>query len=142
MFNKILENRSKWLLISLGIVYLWFGALKFFPGYSPAEDLAVETILALTFGQLSTQAAIILLAAWETIMGLCFLFGIRRKQTIQLAIIHLVFTFSVFILFPDKTFAIAPVSFTIVGQYIVKNLVFIAALLFLYPDEKKVSISS
>ena len=26
------------LRLALGIVFLWFGALKFFPGASPAED--------------------------------------------------------------------------------------------------------
>ena len=38
------------LRISLGIVFLWFGALKFFPGLSPASDLAARTIEMLSFG--------------------------------------------------------------------------------------------
>ena len=29
------------LRISIGVIYLWFGALKFFHGYSPAEDLRI-----------------------------------------------------------------------------------------------------
>ncbi|MBK6622060.1 MAG: hypothetical protein IPG32_14735 [Saprospirales bacterium] len=28
------------LRISFGVIYTWFGMLKFFPGISPAEDLA------------------------------------------------------------------------------------------------------
>ena len=32
------------LRIGLGVVFLWFGALKFFPGLSPAQDLATRTI--------------------------------------------------------------------------------------------------
>jgi uncharacterized membrane protein YkgB len=32
------------LRISLGVVCLWFGALKFFPELSPAQDLATRTI--------------------------------------------------------------------------------------------------
>ena len=39
---------------SLGVVFLWFGALKFFPGASPAEDLAARTIAAMT-SQVSTR---------------------------------------------------------------------------------------
>ena len=35
------------LRIALGIVFLWFGALKFLPGLSPAEELAGRTIEAL-----------------------------------------------------------------------------------------------
>ncbi|HEX9616519.1 MAG TPA: hypothetical protein VGA03_03835, partial [Anaerolineales bacterium] len=38
------------LRIGMGIVFLWFGALKFFLGLSPATDLAVRTIDVLTFG--------------------------------------------------------------------------------------------
>jgi hypothetical protein len=38
------------LRVSLGIIFLWFGALKFFPGLSPAQDLAARTIEQLSFG--------------------------------------------------------------------------------------------
>ena len=34
--------------ISLGIVFLWFGVIKFFPGISPMETLATKTIYVLT----------------------------------------------------------------------------------------------
>ena len=33
------------LRISLGIVFFWFGVLKFFPGLSPAQELATRTRL-------------------------------------------------------------------------------------------------
>jgi hypothetical protein len=36
--------------VGLGIVFLWFGALKFVPGLSPAQDLAARTIERLTLG--------------------------------------------------------------------------------------------
>ena len=32
------------LRIGLGVVFLWFGALKFFPGVSPAEGLVRNTV--------------------------------------------------------------------------------------------------
>ena len=38
------------LRVSLGIVFFWFGFLKFFPGVSPAQELAIETISIMTFG--------------------------------------------------------------------------------------------
>ncbi len=37
------------LRISIGIIFFWFGILKFFEGLSPAEDLAIRTINAITF---------------------------------------------------------------------------------------------
>ncbi len=47
---KISKKSITFLRISIGIIYFWFGALKFFHGYSPAEDLAINTINELTFG--------------------------------------------------------------------------------------------
>ena len=38
------------LRVALGFVFLWFGALKYLPGLSPAQTLALGTIDALTFG--------------------------------------------------------------------------------------------
>jgi uncharacterized membrane protein YphA (DoxX/SURF4 family) len=53
------------LRISLGIVFFWFGVLKFFPGLSPAQDLAMRTIGLLTFGLVPPQVSIPVLAAWN-----------------------------------------------------------------------------
>ena len=52
------------LRISLGINFLWFGLLKFFPGLSPAQDLATNTIEQLTFGLVEPSASIYILATW------------------------------------------------------------------------------
>jgi hypothetical protein len=50
--NKI--NRSvNFLRRGLGFIYLWFGALKFFPHLSSAEHLAGATIEIMSFGYLS-----------------------------------------------------------------------------------------
>jgi len=46
----VAEHGVTVLRISVGIVFFWFGALKFFPSLSPAEDLAARTIAALSFG--------------------------------------------------------------------------------------------
>ena len=51
-FNKIDNMLTKWMAeyalsimrVGLGIVFLWFGALKYVPGLSPAEDLVRNTI--------------------------------------------------------------------------------------------------
>ena len=39
------------LRVSLGIVFVWFGVLKFFPNLSPAQELATRTIAVLTGGE-------------------------------------------------------------------------------------------
>ena len=43
------KTKLKLLAISIGLIYVWFGALKFFQELSPAESLATETIDAMTF---------------------------------------------------------------------------------------------
>src|SRR4028119_1063905 len=61
--------------IALGIVFFWFGVLKFFPGLSPAQDLAARTISMLTFGLVGSALSLPILATWECTIGLGFLSG-------------------------------------------------------------------
>ena len=63
------------LRIALGVVFLWFGALKLVPGLSPAEDLAGRTIEALTFGIVPASVALPVLALWEMAIGIGLLSG-------------------------------------------------------------------
>ena len=58
------------LRLSLGVVFFWFGFLKFFPDLSPAQDLAARTIEQLTFGLIGPELSIYLLAVWESLIGL------------------------------------------------------------------------
>ncbi len=128
--KRISENHI--LAISIGLVYLWFGALKYFPDLSPAESLAKDTIHILTFGLIPENVTIILLAIWETIVGLGLILNIYRRPMIVIALAHLALTFTPLILFPDLSFNGSPFYLTIVGQYIFKNIIIIAALLTLY----------
>ena len=131
-----MKNRERYiyryLAISIGLLYLWFGLLKFFPAYSPAEELATNTIAALFGGIIPDTTALLLLASWETVMGLLLILNLFRKPVIVLALIHMAFTFAPLVLLPETSFTVAPFRFTLVGQYIVKNLVIIGALLALY----------
>jgi uncharacterized membrane protein YphA (DoxX/SURF4 family) len=106
--------------------------LKFFPEFSPAEELATNTIEALFGGIIPDTTALLLLATWETVIGLLLIFNLFRRPVIILALVHMVFTFAPLILLPETSFSVAPFRFTLVGQYIVKNLVIIGALLALY----------
>lgn len=127
--DERLKLLYKLLRISFGIIYSWFGVLKFFPGLSPAESLAKQTIHTLTFGLIPDNVSIILLAIWEVFVGILFLSNKLQRVAITLALVHMACTFLPLLFFPDLSFTRAPYGFTIVGQYIVKNLVFILALL-------------
>ncbi len=142
--NSIRINRSfiYFLSFSIGIVYLWFGALKFFPHLSPAEDLAKNTIQLLTFKLVPSETAIITLAIWETVLGILFIANCCRKVAIIAAFIHMLGTFTPLFLFPDQSFTVNAFSFTLLGQYILKNLIIVGALGILYQYDRSRKIST
>jgi uncharacterized membrane protein YkgB len=122
--------------ISIGIIYFWFGALKFFHGYSPAEALAIKTIHTLTLGMISDQYAIILLAMWECLVGLMLMTGKTVRTALVLLFVHMICTFAPLFLFPQDTFKYAPYGLSLVGQYIIKNIVIIASALVVWQNDK------
>jgi uncharacterized membrane protein YkgB len=134
--HRILAHRQILLVISTGIVYTWFGMLKFYPGISPAEDLAQATLDKLTFGLVPSYISYTALAAWEVLIGVAMILNRPRTWIIYLALVHLVFTFSPMVLFPDLCFQKGSIALTLVGQYIVKNVMLLSALLFLLPATK------
>jgi uncharacterized membrane protein YkgB len=112
------------LRISLGVIFFWFGALKLFPAFSPAEGLIRETI---TFVPMSVFLPV--LAVWEMVIGLGFITGRFMRLTILLLFLQMPGTLSPALLRPDLVFTQFPFGLTLEGQYIVKNLVLISAAL-------------
>jgi uncharacterized membrane protein YphA (DoxX/SURF4 family) len=121
------ENGLLLLRWSLGVVFLWFGVLKFFPGTSPAESLAARTIEVITFGLLAPRVSVILLALWESIIGLGLLIGVGMRITLLLLFVQMLGTITPLFFFPGETFIQTPWVPTLEGQYIIKNLVLISA---------------
>ena len=121
------RNGVRLLRISLGVVFFWFGILKFFPGLSPATELATRTIDVLTFGALSPSIAIDILAAWETLIGLGLITGVAMRATLALLFVQMLGTITPIFLFPELVFTRVPYAPTLEGQYIIKNVVLISA---------------
>jgi uncharacterized membrane protein YphA (DoxX/SURF4 family) len=115
------------LRISLGLVFAWFGALKFFPGLSPAQDLAGSTIEVLSGGLVPAALAVPFLAAWEVAIGIGLLSGRLMRVTLALLWLQMLGTVTPLALFPDLCFTWFPVAPTLEGQYIIKNVVLVAA---------------
>jgi uncharacterized membrane protein YphA (DoxX/SURF4 family) len=113
--------------MSLGVVYFWFGALKFIPGFSPAASLATRTVERLTAGAVASSTALFLLATWEVLIGLGLLTGRLLRVTLLLLFLQMLGTMLPLFLFPGETFTVFPVAPTLEGQYIIKNLVLISA---------------
>lgn len=135
LYNRVDVYVTNWmarfgivlLRVSLGVVFLWFGALKFFPGLSPAQDLATRTIGLLTFGLIPAQVSILALAAWECLIGIGLITGIFMRATLLLLFLQMIGTITPILFFPQEVFSRIPYAPTLEGQYIIKNMVLISA---------------
>lgn len=126
--KRLAKIKYNILRISIGAVYLIFGFIKFIPHFSPAEDLATNTISILTLGLLPTQFGLIILAFGETIIGLFLILNWKPRFFIYLAIVHIIFTFTPLFLLPQEIFGKDELVFTLAGQYIFKNIIILSAL--------------
>jgi uncharacterized membrane protein YkgB len=113
--------------LALGVIFFWFGVIKFVPGWSPAADLATRTIDILTFGVLPPNVSLPLLAAWEVAIGLGLLTCRFLRATLLLLFLQMPGTMLPLIFFPQETFVGFPYAPTLEGQYIIKNLVLVSA---------------
>jgi uncharacterized membrane protein YphA (DoxX/SURF4 family) len=121
------DNGIILLRISLGVVYFWFGVLKFFPQMSPAEDLVAKTIYTLSFGLIDGSISMPVLAIWECSIGLGLMLGLFLRATLLLLGLQMIGTITPIFLFPEAVFVYFPFVLTLEGQYIVKNLVIISS---------------
>jgi uncharacterized membrane protein YkgB len=115
------------LRISLGIVFVWFGVLKFCPGLCDVELLAVKTMRALTFSLVPARICLAMLAAVECGIGVGLIAGRWMRLTTICLLLHLAGTFLPMMLFPGETWKHFPYAPTLVGQYILKNMVLVSA---------------
>ena len=112
--------------IGLGVIFFWFGALKLFPGLSPAEELVRNTVYFV-----DPDFFIPVLAVWEMAIGLGLMFGKYMRITLLLLFLQMPGTALPLVLLPDVVWTVFPYGLTLEGQYIVKNLVLIGGALVL-----------
>jgi uncharacterized membrane protein YkgB len=130
VFNVVDRALTRWmarygvvvLRVALGVVFFWFGALKLFPGQSPAEDLVRNTIYFV-----DPDLFIPVLAVWEMAIGLGLIFNLFMRLTLLLLFLQMPGTALPLFLLPEAVWVRFPFVLTIEGQYIVKNLVLIGA---------------
>lgn len=115
------------LRISIGVIFFWFGFLKFFPGLSPAQDLATRTIDMMTFGLIPANVSLYMLATWECLIGLGMITGRFMRLTLLLLFGQMAGTLTPLIFFPHETFLVFPFAPTMEGQYIIKNIALVSA---------------
>jgi len=116
------------LRFGLGVIFVWFGALKLFPGLSPAEDLVRSTIFFF-----NPELFLPILAIWEVLIGLGFLSGFFtnrfQRLTILLLFLQMPGTALPLVIRPELCWTSFPFGLTLEGQYIIKNLAVIGSAL-------------
>ena len=110
------------LRVGLGVVFSWFGVLKFFSELSPAEELVRATVYFV-----DPDFFIPILAVWETLIGLGLLTGKAMRLTLLLLFLQMPGTALPLLVLPDVVWTAFPYGLTLEGQYIIKNLVLIGA---------------
>ncbi len=122
-FNKIKKLTYLLAHVSIFIVFFWFGLLKVL-GLSEAYEL-VDALRSITIPWWPMSSFIVVLGIVEMIIGLLFLSKKTEKIAIAILLPHMCTTFLPLIMLPDMTWQsfMAP---TLVGQYIIKNVIIVA----------------
>jgi putative oxidoreductase len=118
------------LRLALGLVFVWFGALKVF-GVSPVTPMLRETYAFLALPGFTS-----LLGAWEMLIGIGLVSKLALRQTLYLMCLHLAGTFAALWLAPSHFFLHDnPLVLTVDGEFVVKNLVLLTAGLVIGSNE-------
>lgn len=131
--KQIAKWMNRWSIpairISFGIIFIWFGILKPFD-VSSAESLLKATVVWLPFG--TPEFWLIAIGWWEVAIGVTFLFPRTTKIAIALLFLQMFGTFMPLFFLPEVTFQNGnPLTPSLEGQYIIKNVMIISAALVL-----------
>ena len=110
------------LRMALGIVFIWFGALKV-AGTSPVAALVAD-VVPLVEGDI----AVLIVGIVEIAVGLGLITGIAIRLTLGLFFLQMLGTFLVLVTEPGRSFEEGnPLRLTVLGEFVVKNLVLLTA---------------
>lgn len=110
------------LRVALGIVFVWFGALKV------ADASPVARLVADIVPVLSDRTAVLVVGIVEIVVGVGLIAGWAIRLTLALFFAQMIGTFLVLVLQPDIAFRGGnPLRLTVFGEFVVKNLVLLTA---------------
>jgi putative oxidoreductase len=112
----------KALRASLGLVFLWFGVLKL------ADSSPVMELLKHTYSFLPLKPFAAALGVWEVLVGAGLLSGRALRWALVLMCLHMAGTFGAMLLAPSLFFHHGnPLWLTVEGEFVIKNVVLVAA---------------
>lgn len=110
------------LRISLGVVFVWFGALKV-AGVTPVTDLVAGTVY-----WVDPDWFVPALGVMEVLVGAGLIAGRLMRAVLLLFAVQMVGTFLVLVVQPNVAFTAGnPLLLTVEGEFVVKNLVLLSA---------------
>lgn len=114
--------------VALGVVFVWFGALKI-ANVTPVAKLVADT---LAWVPVDPDVLLPALGAFEIVLGAMVVVGWQLRLVLTVLIAHLCGTFLVLVVLPQVAFERGnPLLLTTIGEFVVKNVVFIAAAVLL-----------
>jgi len=127
--HKLVLHSISALRIAVGAVFLGFGALKYFPGVSPAQNLTEATTHLLFLGLVAGRVAIVGIATLECFIGITLLANRWLRLTVYLLAGEFVGILAPLALLPARLFSGAHNAPTLEGQYVLKDIILVAAAL-------------
>jgi putative oxidoreductase len=124
--RRIVGFLDRWgipaLRVSLGLVFVWFGALKILQ-VSPVADLVARTVY-----WVDPSWFVPVLGVVEVIIGVGLVAGRALRTVLALFWLQMLGTFLVLVIQPDVAFQRRnPLLLTVEGEFVVKNLVLLTA---------------
>jgi uncharacterized membrane protein YphA (DoxX/SURF4 family) len=133
--DRIDEAIHQWLVlysvailrVSLGSIFLGFGALKLFPGISPAANLVEATTHILFLGLVPGPVALVGVGLLECTIGILLIAGRAMRAAIYMLAFQLVGILSPVVLLAPRLFSGPHNAPTLEGQYVLKDVVLVGA---------------
>jgi putative oxidoreductase len=120
--QKLQQFSVPLLRVAIGLVFVWFGALKV-ANVTPLADFVANTL-----PWFDRAWVVPLLGGFEIALGLALLSGKFITVVCAALVAHLTGTFLSVLMQPDVVFQHGnPLMLTTEGEFVVKNIVFIAA---------------
>jgi uncharacterized membrane protein YkgB len=109
------------LRVSLGLTFVWFGALKVFD-VSPVAGLVAGTVY-----WVPPELFVPFLGMWEILVGVGLIAGRFLRITLLFFLLQMAGTFLVLLIYPEVAFqGYNPFLLTVEGEFVIKNLVLIS----------------
>lgn len=110
------------LRVALGVVFVWFGVLKVI-GKSPVADLVADTAY-----WLPSDFVVKFMGGWEIVIGVLLIVPVAMRLALLLFWAQMAGTLLVLVVHPGRAFQDNnPLLLSLIGEFVIKNLVLIAA---------------